>query len=71
MYILNTVDLTWSLVSSTNPPLVTYDHTSTLLPDGRIVIIGGREGETATMVSMYNVCIYFIHLYENLYHKVK
>ena len=53
MYILNTVDLTWNQVLSNNPPLSTSDHTSTLLPDGRIVIIGGRESNALVLVDIY------------------
>ena len=65
MYILNTVDLNWSLASATNSPLATSDHTSTLLPDGRIVIIGGREGNSQALVNMNIVCIYF-NFFENI-----
>jgi N-acetylneuraminic acid mutarotase len=56
MYTLNTVDLTWGKLSTINPPSPTLDHTSTLLPDGRIVIIGGRDGTTTLYeVDMYQV----------------
>ena len=43
MVILNANDLTWSAGSTLNAPLRRRDYTATLLPDGRIVYIGGRE----------------------------
>ncbi len=40
---LNTNDLTWSYESALNAPMRRDHYTATLLPDGTIVYIGGRE----------------------------
>lgn len=69
MYILDTVDLTWSqVVYNNNPPLPTFDHTSTLLPDGRIVFIGGNQATNITakvfqLADMYKVCTILIYIF--------
>ena len=43
MVILSTNDLTWSEGSTLNAPLRRSDYSATILPDGRIVYIGGVE----------------------------
>ncbi|CAI2191165.1 9876_t:CDS:2, partial [Funneliformis geosporum] len=43
MAILNTVNLTWSYGPIVNAPTPRVDYTATLLSDGVIVYIGGRE----------------------------
>lgn len=39
------------------PPL-RYAHTQTLLPDGRIVVLGGFDSETGDAISLNDVWIY-------------
>jgi hypothetical protein len=43
MIIFDTVSSTWSRGSTINAPLPRVDYTATLLPNGIIVFIGGRE----------------------------
>src|SRR6266542_1689026 len=50
MVILNVNDLTWSDGSTIDAPVQRSDYTATLLPDGRIVYIGGIE-RTADNIS--------------------
>ncbi|CAI2191065.1 17442_t:CDS:2, partial [Funneliformis geosporum] len=49
MAILYTVDLTWSYGPIVNAPTPRADYTATLLSDGVIVYIGGRESINASL----------------------
>ena len=49
MNIFDTVSLTWSKGSTINAPLPRVDYTATLLPNGIIVFIGGREDPGANV----------------------
>jgi hypothetical protein len=43
MDILDTINLKWGVGSGVNHPLPRIDYTATLLPDGKIVYIGGSQ----------------------------
>jgi len=48
MVILDTVESSWSISTPVNSPMVRYDYTATLLSNGVIIYIGGREFNQAS-----------------------
>ncbi|RUS16093.1 hypothetical protein BC938DRAFT_476708, partial [Jimgerdemannia flammicorona] len=59
LYSLDTITLAWTLLTSSNTsatPSPRFHHTSTLLPDGRLIVLGGFDG--TAMIDMHQIWSY-------------
>ncbi|RGB38777.1 hypothetical protein C1646_755276 [Rhizophagus diaphanus] len=58
MIVFDTISLTWSKGSTLNVPLPRVDYTATLLSNGIIVFIGGRETNNFVDVNINQLALY-------------